>query len=51
MQKVDKYMQYRKNLNQAEMVEPEDILAIVYQMPLQAVPAVMMALRDTNVGP
>ena len=41
----------QKNLNQAEMAESEGIQAIVNQVAIQAVTAVMMALRDADAGP
>ena len=41
----------QKNLNQAEMAESESIQAIVNQAAVQEAIAVMMALRDADVGP
>ena len=40
-----------KNVNQAEIAESEGIKAIVSQVAIQAATAVMMMLRDTDVGP
>ena len=41
----------QESLNQAEMVESEDIQIIVNQAATKAVTAVMMALRDADMGP
>ena len=46
---ADKHSQ--KKWNQSEMVESEDIQAIVNQVAVKAVTAVMVALRDTDAGP
>ena len=40
-----------KNLNHMGMVEFESILAIVKQIVAQVATAVMIALRDADVGP
>ena len=46
---AEKYGQ--KNGNQAEMATSEGIQEIVNQVAVQAVTAVIMVLRDADVGP